>query len=524
MRTFRGVIVALGCVAASTAPLAHCVRAAGIEDSDDLVSETNVPKTWDDKAMESLELPLAEPRATPKHVSADYYYQIPAWKIYRSYPVYHPDKEPAGYVEALAQKTPEIIWDEERHPKLETEEDWIAAGEMVFDLPIGGDFGRMLPSASTSVFVRDRRWYEANGVLATADGVVPYFRYLIREKGKVELGTLSCAMCHTRVMPDGTAIKGGQGNFPFSRVYAAQMVEKEAIADGVRGLERLLYGAPWVAPDSQTNLWETPVDRLAAVHAAVPAGVIARHRSSPNSPVVVPDLFGLQKRRYLDRTGLQRHRDIGDLMRYAALNQGMDNLSSFDGFIPSGDDFKSLPDPKTYRFLRYSDEQLFALAKYAYAVKAPENPHQDGELAERGAKVFATQGCAKCHEPEKDYGSDLLVAAPGFVVPREHPEKSHVMARRVGTDATLTLTTRRGTGFYKVPSLRNVWCRGPFEHNGSVATLEDWFDPRRLDDDYVPTGWKGPPGTTTRAVKGHAFGLRLSADDRRSLIAFLKTL
>ena len=94
---------------------------------------------------------------------------------------------------------------------------------------------------------------------------------------------------------------------------------------------------------------------------------------------------------------------------------------------------------------------------------------------------------------------------------------------RVGTDPTLTLTTRRGTGYYKVPSLKGVWYRGPFEHNGSVATLEDWFDPRRLRDDYVPPGFIGH-NRKTRAVKGHEFGLALAAEDKRALIAFLKTL
>ena len=76
----------------------------------------------------------------------------------------------------------------------------------------------------------------------------------------------------------------------------------------------------------------------------------------------------------------------------------------------------------------------------------------------------------------------------------------------IGTDPTLTMQTRRGTGYYKVPSLRGVWCRGPFEHNGSVATLEDWFDPNRLRDDYVPTGWKGY-SVKARAVKGHELDL-----------------
>ena len=81
----------------------------------------------------------------------------------------------------------------------------------------------------------------------------------------------------------------------------------------------------------------------------------------------------------------------------------------------------------------------------------------------------------------------------------------------------------KGTGYYKVPSLKGVWYRGPFEHNGSVATLDDWFDPNRLRDDYVPTGWKGYR-VKTRPIKGHEFGLKLSSDDKRALIDFLRTL
>jgi hypothetical protein len=94
----------------------------------------------------------------------------------------------------------------------------------------------------------------------------------------------------------------------------------------------------------------------------------------------------------------------------------------------------------------------------------------------------------------------------------------------VNTDPSLAMRTRKGTGLYKIPSLQGVWYRGIFEHSGSVTTLEDWFDPKRLNPDYVPNGWKGPPGTTARAVKGHDFGLDLADDDRADLIAFLKTL
>jgi hypothetical protein len=53
--------------------------------------------------------------------------------------------------------------------------------------------------------------------------------------------------------------------------------------------------------------------------------------------------------------------------------------------------------------------------------------------------------------------------------------------------------------------------------------LEDWFDAHRLDDSYVPTGFKGV-GVEHRAGPGHPFGLRLSSGDKKALIAFLRTL
>jgi Zn-dependent membrane protease YugP len=56
-----------------------------------------------------------------------------------------------------------------------------------------------------------------------------------------------------------------------------------------------------------------------------------------------------------------------------------------------------------------------------------------------------------------------------------------------------------------------------------VSSLEDWFDPKRLQSDYVPTGWRGP-GVEKRAIPGHEFGLDLDDDERRALIAFLRTL
>ena len=93
----------------------------------------------------------------------------------------------------------------------------------------------------------------------------------------------------------------------------------------------------------------------------------------------------------------------------------------------------------------------------------------------------------------------------------------------LGVDVGLALKTRKGTGYYRVPTLKGLWYRGPLEHSGSITSLQEWFDPARLRADYRPTGWN-PPDVTTRAIPGHPFGLNLPADDKRALVAFLRTL
>ena len=55
------------------------------------------------------------------------------------------------------------------------------------------------------------------------------------------------------------------------------------------------------------------------------------------------------------------------------------------------------------------------------------------------------------------------------------------------------------------------------------TSFEEWFDPARLRDDYVPSGFKGYK-VTHRAVPGHEFGLKLDVEDKAALIAFLKSL
>src|SRR5262249_3913734 len=98
---------------------------------------SSVPATWDDAAISKLEVPLANPVGSPRHVRADYYYKIPVRPIYKSYPVYAPGVEPAGYMDWLKSREPEILWNDSGiKPQLKNDEDWLNAGEIVFDAPI----------------------------------------------------------------------------------------------------------------------------------------------------------------------------------------------------------------------------------------------------------------------------------------------------------------------------------------------------------------------------------------------------
>ncbi len=316
-------------------------------------------------------------------------------------------------------------------------------------------------------------------------------------------------MCHTQVLPDGTVLQGGQSSLPLER-SGAWIASRDRAAREARQMQIVeqITAIPWLIPISQsrTGIY----DELLAIRWATPSYVIEREGGLLYTPFKVPDLIGIRGRKYLDATGLAIHRDIRDLMRYAIVNQTLQMHAWFG-------DYQPLPPAPT--LARYSDEQLYALAKFLYALEPPRNPNTPDEHSRRGKQVFERQGCGGCHTPPL-YTANKLTPAAGFSVPRDHYEKYDVLPVSVGTESSVALRSRRGTGYYKIPSLKGVWYRHGFGHGGWCESLEDWFDSSRLREDYVPTGFHLGPGP----VKGHEFGLDLAPDDKRDLIAFLKTL
>jgi cytochrome c peroxidase len=185
--------------------------------------------------------------------------------------------------------------------------------------------------------------------------------------------------------------------------------------------------------------------------------------------------------------------------------------------------YQILSDAQRKLRFRYADEVLYAIGTYLLSLQPPRNPDlASTEVLAHGERVFQREGCPTCHTPP-DYTSGKLTLAAGWQPPLDHPNRSDVLPVSVGTDPGLALRTRKGTGFYKIPSLRGVWYRPRLLHDGSLASLEELFDPARRNGDYRSKGWN-PPGTTTRAITGHDFGLALDRDDKATLLAFLRSL
>ena len=480
-----------------------------------------IPKTWDIHALEESHLPPPGAAMEIKFAPESYYYSLREHIIYKTYPFYAKEFEPPGYLDSLKKLDPVIVFDEK---KLTTQADWIKAGEKVFSWP--ASFSTIESAVFTTV---DSAYLKSSEDCITGNGIFPFYSYVIREKGKVEIGRLACSNCHTRVTGSGDLINGAQGNHSFDGNFGYIVKHSNLPLDRVKAGAVILTGTP-LNPGVEEMAAQRTRDDVIADLMTIPPGVMTRQGMSYNLPIRVPSLIGIKDIKYLDHTGLMRHRGPADIMRYAALNQGMDLLISYNGFIPGGvDHYTKLPDSKEWRnpfgyaAFRYSDAQLYALAQYIYSLQPPKNPnHFPKDLLKRGESIFIQEGCVTCHTPPL-YTNNMLTPVDGFEPPQKHFKLYDIFNVSVETDPASSLTSRRSTGYYKIPSLRGVWYRGPFFHNGELATLEDVLDPARLKDDYVPTGFK-PAKVETKAVKGHDFGLDIPAEDKKALIAFLKSL
>ncbi|MCP4873781.1 MAG: hypothetical protein GY898_34265 [Proteobacteria bacterium] len=184
------------------------------------------------------------------------------------------------------------------------------------------------------------------------------------------------------------------------------------------------------------------------------------------NPYAYPDLGGIADLPYLHHNANWFHRGTATLaVRCETL------------FITANNERTRIP-----RVLSW------ALAEYYRSLEAPP-PLVDevSDLAAAGEALFLDSVCVDCHTP------------PLYTSERE------VRVNEIGTDPSAGGSFARGTGNYRIPSLRGVGRTAPYLHHGAFDTLEAMFDPERDEP-------------------GHEHGLDWSDADREALIAFLKTI
>ena len=478
-------------------------------------AQSSAPKIWSDDALTDWATPIAALGVRPGHFTEREYYAAPA-DNYQTYPVYHPDREPKGYWEWLRKQKPKPLVDTSA---IRSTPDWIRAGERAFrELD-----DALLRSADPKhiAMARDRANFDR--VHLTPQGYVLDRMWVVTPAG-VELSSSACLGCHVKIEAGGGFQQAGPGN-PFP----------PGIDDvGPKGtlLIELLYQRLFPGDSFQTANWRTfttpwapdpRVERMKRMsHAEInhlfnsgDTAVFARFNGSPWYQTKIPDLHPLRYSRYIDATATHRLRGPEDVSRYAALILSADSM-----------DFgkhRFLTDRQRKVLFRAADEVLYAIGLYLMSLEPPKNPNPapPAQLA-AGEKIFNREGCLNCHAPPA-YTSGKLTLASGYQPPAGHPDRENIIPATVGTDPGLALKTRKGTGFYKIPSLRGVWYRQRLLHDGAVATLEELFNPARLRPGHVRGGWKGPEQDLT-AVPGHPFGLNLKQDEKASLLAFLRSL
>ena len=479
---------------------------------------TRAPRIWDDAALADWATPVATLNVRPAHYSSSEYYSVPAENL-RTYPVYHPDSEPPGYWEELQKKKPEPLVDVS---KIRSTDDWIAAGERAFREV--DNFWSRTDDPALIARARDSRSFE--GVFKLPDGTAFGPRWLVTADG-VRLSSPACSACHFTVRADGTvAFAGPRGPRPpgsptliprglgVIAAGAPLAMQRFYAEDSVSMAAWRMWTVPWAIDERIESRRNVAVDGLQGLAAGDP-GVFNRPHGSPYYATKIPDLHILRYSRYLDATATHRPRGPEDAARYAAFITSADPMD----FGPH----RILTDVQRRVRFRYADEVLYAIGMYLVSLEPPKNPNPAAaELLARGERVFRREGCVNCHVPP-NYTSGRLTLAPGWNPPAKHPNRDDIAAVSVGTDSGLALKTRKGTGLYKIPSLRGVWYRPRLLHDASVTSLEEMFDPARTSPEYEPKGWN-PPGVTKRAVPGHAFGLSLKAEDRNVLLAFLRSL
>jgi len=131
----------------------------------------------------------------------------------------------------------------------------------------------------------------------------------------------------------------------------------------------------------------------------------------------------------------------------------------------------------------------------------------------RGFELFATE-----YDPVRGKRGADCFHCHGGVLFSDYAYKNNGLDLAAADAGRAQVTGKAAErGMFKTPSLRNVARTAPYMHDGRFATLEDVV--AHYDHDV-----KRAENLDPNLAKHPDAGLRLSADEQRQLVAFLRTL
>ena len=376
---------------------------------------------------------------------------------------------------------------------------------------------------------------------------VSYNFNLIKSRYSKNLVVPNCLQCHGQVFNGKLVIGLGNTFLDFSKAHKKNDV-KSGIARHIMQLlspgqyqssKILIRSFSTIAPYLQTETQGVnAADRLATLLVAhrdpqtlewsnkplleIPSEVV---------PTDVPAWWLLKKKNAMFFNGFGRG-DFGKFLMLSNLLTVSDTAEAAETFTHFGD--------------------VLAFLKTIEPPKFPITINE--ELAARGKSVF-NESCSKCHGT---YGEKATY--PNLLIPE----------RIIKTDSMLLQANYQNLQFidwfnkswyangnhparlqpfngYIAPPLDGVWVTAPYLHNGSVPTLQALLNSRERPQywqrnfkqpeyDYEKIGWKYEVKNNGNSSKiyntdkpgyrntGHTFGDRLSPENRKAVIEYLKTL
>jgi cytochrome c peroxidase len=152
-------------------------------------------------------------------------------------------------------------------------------------------------------------------------------------------------------------------------------------------------------------------------------------------------------------------------------------------------------------------EAIAAFVRTVTSSGSPYDRYVAGEAtaldpaARRGLSLFMGRGlCVNCHPPPAFTDEGFNNVGVGMDRPDPDPGRAEIYGNPADT------------GAFKTPTLRDVGRRGPYMHDGSLATLDDVV--AHYDRGGVPNRW----------LSSQVRPLRLTAAQRADLVAFLRSL